>query len=220
MSPWWIIGAGLLQLAILYMHSPWPAALGMGIGALLILGMFAITRLRWDSHLDMILIMASFGGLGMILPTLLVPGPACHLQQTTSGFLLMTGGMLLLAIPLSWHTARCILEARNEGHGGLAFAADLIGMQAGMMLGHLPMNRWPMGDPRLVWIHHALMLVSMLLGMLASMAVLRWYVKKSLTVFTFLKPIEKRNSVTLAARGSTMVAFDNMQKRAIKGTSE
>ena len=128
--------------------------------------------------------------------------------------------MLLLTAPLSWHYARCIAEARREGYGGLAFTVDLIGMQAGMMLGHLSISRWPMGDPRLVWMHHALMLVTMLVGMLAGMAVLRWYVKKSLTVFTFLKPIEKRNSVTLAARGSTMVAFDNMQKRAIKGTSE
>ncbi len=182
MSPRWIIGAGLLQLAILYVHSPWPAAMGVGVGALLILGMVSVTRLRWDSHLDMILIMASFGGLGMILPTLLLPGPACHLQQSTSGFLAMTAGMLLLSAPLSWHSARCIIEARREGYGGLALAVDLAGMQAGMMLGHLSMtvSRWPVGDPRLVWIHHSLMLVSMLLGMLASMAVLRWYVKPNL----------------------------------------
>ncbi len=181
MSPLWMIGAGLLQLLILYIHSQWLAAVGVGLGALLILGMFSLTRLRWDSHLDMILIMASFGGLGMILPTLFLPGPPCHLLQTRSGFLLMTGGMLLLSAPLSWHFARCIIEARREGQGGYALLVDVIGMQAGMILGHLIMSRWPMGDPRLVWMHHGLMLVSMLLGMLASMAVLRWYVKPSLS---------------------------------------
>ena len=184
MSPLWIIGAGVLQLAILHMHSPWSAALSFGIGALLIVGLFSITRLHWDAHLDMILIMGSFGGLGMILPTVLLPVPACHLQQSTSGFLYMTGGMLLLAAPLSWYSARCIIEARREGYGGLAFGVDLIGMQAGMMLGHLSISRWPMGDPRLVWMHHALMLVSMLVGMLVGMAVLRWYAKKSLTPVT------------------------------------
>ncbi len=184
MSPIWIVGAGLLQLAILYVHSPWSAALGVGAGALWILGMFSITRLRWDSHLDMILIMASFGGFGMVLPTLLFPGPACHLQQSVSGFVYMTGGMLLLAAPLSWRFARCIIEARRDGYGGLALAVDLIGMQAGMILGHFSISRWPMGDTRLVWIHHALMLVSMLLGMLAGMAVLRGYVRWSITIPT------------------------------------
>ena len=194
MSPVWIIGAGLLQLGILYMHSLWSAAFGVGTGALWILGMFSITRLRWDSHLDMILIMASFGGLGMLLPALLLPGPACHLQQSMSGFLCMTGGMLLLTAPLSWRYARCIIEARREGYGGLALAVDLIGMQAGMMLGHLSISRWPMGDTRLVWIHHSIMLVSMLLGMLASMAVLRGYVKSSLTIpATLAQSLPRRN---------------------------
>ena len=173
MNPYWIVGCGILQLVILYSISPWMAGFGAGFVLLLILMLLAVTRLRWDSHLDMILVMTGPGGLGMLLPMLVVNGPACHIQASVTGFLWMTAGMLLLAVPQSWQSARCLVEARLQGVGALTLTADLVGMQAGMLLGHLAMSKWPMGDTRLIWMHHASMLVCMLLGMLAGMLVLR-----------------------------------------------
>lgn len=174
MNPKWLIGCGLLQLAILYYQAPWTAGLGAGLGILLILALFALSRLRWDSHLDMILIMTGPGGLGMMLPMFFVDVPACHIQPTVTGFLLMTIGMLLVTLPLSWQSARCVREARNQGLGALTLGVDVIGMQIGMLLSYLSMSKWPIADVRIVWMHHGSMLICMNLGMLAAMVFLRW----------------------------------------------
>ncbi len=174
MNPLWLIGCGLLQLAILYYQAPWTAGLGAGLGILLILALFAVSRLRWDSHLDMILIMTGPGGLGMMLPMLSVAGPACHIQPSVTGFLLMTVGMLLFTIPLSWMSARCVREARNQGIGALTLGVDMVGMQVGMLLAYLSSSKWPIDDPRILWMHHSSMLICMSLGMLVAMIFLRW----------------------------------------------
>lgn len=171
MKPAWIIVASALQLALLYWRSPSPTALAAGIGVVLILLLFAFTRNHWDAHLDMILIMLAPGGLGMLLPLLFMTGPLCHSQNNPLAFLEMSLGMLLFSVPLSWFQARCILEARRQGRGVQILFLDVIGMQIGMTLAHVPMTMLPMNDPRAAWLHHASMLVGMLLGMLCSMLI-------------------------------------------------
>ena len=169
MKPAWIIVASVLQLALLYWQSPSTTALAAGVGVVLILSLFAFTRNHWDAHLDMILIMLAPGGLGMLLPLLIMRGPLCHSQNNSLAFLWMSLGMLLFSIPLSWFQARCIVEARGQGRGMQVLLLDIVGMQIGMTLAHLPMTLLSMADPRAAWLHHVSMLVGMLLGMLCSM---------------------------------------------------
>lgn len=157
---------GVAQVALLYQRSPWLAGAFGGFAVVTILMLFAATRLRWDSHLDMYLLMLGPGGLGMMLGGWQA-GPACH-NGTWTAFWLMTAGMLLPSIPLCWYLARCVLEARRQGRGLQAILLDTAGMQVGMLLGHLPATLMPVMDPRLVWFHHGLMLVGMVLGMLAA----------------------------------------------------
>jgi hypothetical protein len=169
MNPTLITLCGLAQLVILYNQSPWSEGLAIGLGIVAIQAMFAYTRLRWDSHLDMFLIMLGPGGLGMLAATKLAGEPACHGGGGWSGFLSMSAGMALASVPLSWFQARCLTEARSQGRGGVALALDLIGMQAGMALGHFPSVLFPaMTDSRAVWLHHGLMLTAMSLGMLGA----------------------------------------------------
>ena len=85
-------------------------------------------------------------------------------------FGLMTMGLFVASVPLCWWFARCILIARVEGRGVMALALDAAGMQVGMLLGFLPALAMASMDPRLVWLHHGLMLLGMLLGMMAAAA--------------------------------------------------
>lgn len=171
MNPWWITACGLGQLVLLQTLSPWTAGLAVGAGLLVILGVFAFTRLRWDAHLDMILSMAGPGGFGMMLAQ--GRTPACHLD--TLSLLTMTAGMLVFSLPSCWMEARCVLDARARGRGLAVLLADVVGMQAGMMLGHLPASLVNPGDPRLAWVHHGSMLAGMLLGMTAAMVATAYF---------------------------------------------
>ena len=175
MNPLLLTLCGALQLAVLYYQVPSAGPLAFGVGLLVIFAMFAFTRLRWDAHLDMILIMLAPGGLGMLLPLLFLPGPLCHSQQSASAFLWMSLGMLLFSAPLSWLKARCMQQARLDGHGVSVLLLDLAGMQAGMTLAHIPLSHLPIGDLRVAWLHHGIMLVGMLLGMLCSMVAAQVY---------------------------------------------
>ena len=158
---------GAAQIALLYQRSPWATGAAIGVGLLFIFLQFASTRLRWNSHLDMILLMLGPGGLGMLLGGWYA-GPTCH-TATWQSFGLMTLGMLLPSTPLAWMYARCIQEAKTEGRGLMTLLFDAVFMQAGMLLGHLPATLVPSMDPRLIWLHHGLMLIGMLLGMLIGM---------------------------------------------------
>lgn len=173
MSPWFIAVCGVGQLALLQLQAPWLAALALGAGLLAILSAFAFTRLRWDAHVDMILSMAGPGGFGMLLAQ--GGAPACHASMVA-----MTAGMLVLTVPFCWTQARCLLEARREGRGWQVLAADLVGMQAGMMLGHGPAQWVSPADPRMAWLHHGSMLVGMLLGMTASMFAVAYFRKQEI----------------------------------------
>ncbi len=141
---------------------------GLGLSAILVVifALFAFTRERWDAHLDMILVMAGLGGLGMMAAMLM--GPACHTQWWLH-YAAMSGGMLVLSLPLCWRYARCMLEARRNGSGGVALTIDIVGMQAGMALAHLPSSVMTYSP----WLQHALMLMGMLLGMMVGMTARR-----------------------------------------------
>ncbi len=157
---------GVAQVALLYQRSPWIAGAFGGFAAVAILMLFAATRLHWVSHLDMYLLMLGPGGLGMMLGGWQA-GPLCH-SATWSVFWPMTAGMLMLSVPFCWYLARCVLEARRQGRGVQALLLDMAGMQVGMLLGHLPSIMLPVMDPRLIWLHHALMLIGMSMGMLVA----------------------------------------------------
>lgn len=177
MSPTWIAICAGLQVLILALTVPWANGLLFALPILATLVLFAFTRQRWHPHLDMLLLMAAPGGLGMMLPMvlpLLGFGPACHVRSTWLSYAVMTAGMLLMSVPFAWQGARCLRQARQQGYGGRALFLDLVGMQAGMTLVHLPLSWLPMAAPRSVWVHHAWMVAAMLLGMLTGMFALRY----------------------------------------------
>lgn len=177
MNPILITLAASLQVAILFVTAGWVAGAAFSTALVAVVAMFAFTHDRWDPHIDMILLMIGPGGLGM-MAAMGLPywgmGPACHVQTTWTSYWVMTAGMCLSSVPLCWRFARCLRQARNEGYGGRALLLDLFGMQVGMTVTHFPVTVLPMGDPRSIWLHHGLMLVGMLMGMLASMLVLRF----------------------------------------------
>ena len=159
----------MAQLAILYSQSEWTEALAVGLGAVALLAAFAYTRLKWDSHVDMFLAMTGPGGLGMLVGGML-SGESCH-DAGWSSFLWMSAGMSIASAPLCWYRARCLQEARAQGRGVWALSLDWTGMQAGMVLGHLPAMFVHLPDARAAWLHHGVMLVAMSLGMLAAAAI-------------------------------------------------
>lgn len=159
---------GIIQIALLYHRAAWGEGAAVGAGLLLITLLFALTRLRWNVHLDMFLLMLGPGGLGMLLGGWQA-GPACH-NGSWIAFGLMTLGMFAASAPLCWWFSRCIAGARIEGRGVMALALDAAGMQVGMLLGFLPAMSVPSLDPRLAWLHHGLMLLGMMLGMMAAAA--------------------------------------------------
>ena len=159
----------MAQLAILYNQSQWIEALLAGAGVTALLAAFAYTRLKWDPHVDMFLAMTGPGGLGMVLGGMLA-NENCH-DAGWAGFWMMSAGMTLAAVPLCWYRARCLREARAQGRGATALAIDFIGMQAGMLLGHVPALFVHLPGDRAAWLHHGVMLVGMSLGMLAATAI-------------------------------------------------
>jgi len=168
MNPTLILLCGVAQLALLYNQSPWIEGAGVGACVLAIVAIFAYTRLHWDTHVDMFLAMTGPGGLGMILGAL-ITGQSCHdVGWNWASFALMSLGMAVASMPLCWFRARCLLEAREQGRGVQALVLDWVGMQAGMMLGHLPATLVHLSDTRAVWLHHGIILVAMSLGMLAA----------------------------------------------------
>src|SRR5690349_3752727 len=80
-------------------------------------------RLRMNQHLDMLLLMTAYGGLGMLLTA-----PTCH-----SPFSVMTAGMLAAGLPPTVYGARCI---RQSAHPVLLTILDTAVMTAAMALVH------------------------------------------------------------------------------------
>lgn len=168
MNPWFVTGCVLLQ-ALLFDPAPplLPSAAIVAIVALL-----AWTREHWNSHLDMYLLMLGPGSLAMYVAGKYGPGAgmACHISFSGTHLFVMTAGMLLITMPLTWRYARCVAEARRRGHGVAFLAMDGAGMAIGMALAHLPALALSGHAAPPAWVSHAVMLVGMAGGMLAAHA--------------------------------------------------
>jgi hypothetical protein len=166
MNPLSMTVAVLAQIAILQWISPSHTGLALSLGLTSLFTILACSRRIWDPHLDMILIMLSYGGLGMLLPTL-VTGEVCPHHFHATHFIAMSVLMWVFSLPVVWTQARCVQAYKQFGRGHIALLADAAGMQAGMFLAHVPISLLPMGTSSGPWITQAVMLIGMTLGMLA-----------------------------------------------------
>ena len=149
------MGAALATAAQAVMLT-WPSPQGILAGAALgaaILQLWSVRR-HLNQHVDMILLMGAYGGLGM-----LAGGPACHVTAA------MWVGMFAVGLPPTLCGSRCIQDARREGHVIRVLAVDVVGMAAGMYMGHMVLA---VHD---TFLHHVSMLLGMLLGMALATAI-------------------------------------------------
>jgi hypothetical protein len=110
---------------------------GHGPGALVIAATLAWATWQvwsyrgWLSrHVDMIVLMCAYGGLGMM------PGaPQCH--ETARTWFGMAAGMLVLGLPPVFWGSRCFAAARFQGNAVIVLLFDTLGMTAGMGAMHL-----------------------------------------------------------------------------------
>ena len=149
------IGAALAVAAQAVLLT-WPNPQGMLVGAALgaaILQLWAVRR-HLNQHVDMILQMGAYGGLGM-----LAGGPACHMT------LMMWVGMFAAGLPPTLWGSRCIRDTRRQGDVILVVVVDVLGMASGMYVGHLALTTHQ------ILLHHLSMLLGMLLGMALATAI-------------------------------------------------
>lgn len=142
-------GAAAFQVSWL----TWPSAQGTIVaGALFVLvwQLWAVRR-HLNQHVDMVLLMTGYGGLGM-----LPGGPTCH--ATWESWLTMTAGMLLLGMPPMVWGSRCLAAARQRHQLTLYLVADVVGMILGMGVAHLVVSHDRM-------LAHTAMVIGMIGGM-------------------------------------------------------
>jgi hypothetical protein len=147
------------------------AALGLGLQVIVVAGTtpasllaaVALSSAAWQvwryrfwlgAHVDMIVLMSGYGGLGM-----LQAGPHCH--TTIKGWLEMTTGMLVLGLAPVLGGSRCVEAALRRGHLTRTLLFDTLGMVAGM--GAIQPSVY------LVSAHPALRHFGMVFGMAAGM---------------------------------------------------
>ena len=128
-------------------------------------------RHLWNPHLDMVLIMLGWGGLGMLLGPLALSLPLCHVSA--SGNAAMWAGMLAASAWPSYQYARCLQAAYQERRLPVTLLADLAGMALGMYAAAFPLSLLRLPMAQTAWLHHAAMLLGMSLGMGLSMLGLR-----------------------------------------------
>lgn len=167
MNPILIVLASLAQVVILSWHAPWTEGIAFGVALSAIIGTLAYTRNRWDAHLDMYLCMISWGGLGMLLPSLLT-GVTCPHTFDWMQYGVMSAGMWIFSLVPIWRDARCMAQAKAEGRAWSLLLLDGLGMQLGMGMAHLPLVWVRMGDTRVDWFAHGAMLCAMGIGMMAA----------------------------------------------------
>lgn len=136
----------------------WTLILPAALMAVILQCLWLLRRVL-DPHFDMVLIMLGWGGLGMLMPGVVMGTPPCHTSVTA-----MWAGMLAASAWPAYRYARCLRAARAEGRLALTLAFDGLGMAAGMAM------PWPAALP---WLHHAAMLLGMTLGMGAAMLALQ-----------------------------------------------
>jgi len=164
----WIALTVLMQALVLAWVAPvgertWGLVCAAGLLAVVVERLWAM-RAVWNAHIDMVLIMAGWGGLGMLVGPLAVGAPACHAAPGA-----MWAGMLAMSAVPAWRDARCLRAAYAERRLMLALVVDALGMAAGMQLAAAPFAFFAM-TPAMIWLHHGAMLTGMTLGMAAAMA--------------------------------------------------
>lgn len=165
----------LLQGAVLLFRYPVPARWQFQT-VLLALAAAGLVCELWHNrrylspHIDMLLLMAGFGGLGMAVGNWPFTAglPACHADRPLA-WAAMSAGMLLAAYPVALRHARCLLRARAVGVLVPTLILDASGMLLGMAAGHFLATVLPIPRAALPLAGHGFMLGGMLLGMAAVM---------------------------------------------------
>jgi hypothetical protein len=176
MNPIFLTLCFLAQGLLLQWHAPWPSALGLWVLLSLIFWLFAWSRLRWNQHLDMLLIMLGPGSLAMQWSIFLAM-PNCPFRHTPAmavqHFGIMSAGMLAVSLPLTWRYARCVQAAKAQHCATFFVLLDSLGMLAGMAAAHSSSSLLPHGIANAAWVEHAAMLIAMSCGMLPAALLLR-----------------------------------------------
>jgi len=134
-----------------------------------------MSRAKWPAHGDMLLLMAGYGGFGMMLggwidaglPLSPPPGHHHHGIMWSAVFTWMTGLMLLFAVPPSALYSRCLAGVKRRP---VLLAMALVLDCGGMVIGMLAAGAW-WGMALMNWTgsHFAGMHLAMLAGMLGGM---------------------------------------------------
>jgi hypothetical protein len=142
----------------------WAAAVGIAI--------VTVELWRWrrylNRHIDMLLIMFSIGGAAMVFG--LPDGTSCHAAGWAE-WLRMSGSMIGAGLLPGAFFSRCLQEARREKKLCRTMALDGAGMLGGMKLAALIST--PTSGAWAIIASHMLMVVGMMVGMTAAMALRR-----------------------------------------------
>ena len=120
------------------------------------------------THVDMIVLMCGYGGLGMMAST-----PQCH--DTAQGWLKATAGMLALGLAPTFFGSTCLATARRVGDAGGTLLFETLGMMVGMGAMHLQMS-FVSTSPVL---RHFAMVVGMAGGMIAGTVISGAYFRRT-----------------------------------------
>jgi hypothetical protein len=163
----WLGLAVLLQALLLAADAPLSGLqlvqFFLGTACLMLLVVYLWrSRLYLNSHADMLLIMFTSGGLGMLAG---MSSPMSHAADLTA-WCRMCLGMFVLGLAPAIAFSRCLLAARRHGYLMRALLVDSSTMLAGMWLSSritIEHGEWMM------LARHVTMLAGMMFGMAAGM---------------------------------------------------
>lgn len=163
-----ILQGGLLMRQSRLSQGEWlQVGLATFVLAILVQQLWRYRRIL-NVHVDMLLIMGAFGGLGMLLGSQWGGGSphASHVMGTAAWWGMMIGMVAFGTIP-AIPFSRCLQYARANRLLILVLLIDCAGMTAGMLAVHLvPMSH---ASRFAIILHHLLMMIGMLLGMMLAM---------------------------------------------------
>lgn len=148
---------------------------GHGVGALLVSATlaWAVWQIWWyrgwlGTHVDMIILMCGYGGLGMM-----AGARQCH--NTAQAWFEMTAGMLIFGLVPVFFGSRCFAAARRAGDAIALLFFDTLGMAAGMAAMHVEMS-FVSASPL---VKHLATVFGMAAGMIAGAAGKSLYSRRS-----------------------------------------
>jgi hypothetical protein len=164
-----LAGGVIMQAVVLAGRSPLNLLervqfFAAAVGAAILVAQLWRWRQYFSPHADMLVLMLSLGGAGMLLSVL--DDPSCHADGWAetiriNSIMVVTG--LLPAVPLS----RCLQQARRSGTLVRTLALDTIGMIFGMkIVTFLSLKTSARWEPIVT---HGLMITGMLAGMGVAM---------------------------------------------------